>query len=263
MAEPTIETEIIVPDGFTSRPAEMADNDAVVALFNANRLKAYGEAPVEADEFTRAWTESGFDINKSTRVIVASDGKVAAYANVWDTLNPPVSPYVGGCVHPDYEGQGLGSILLNWSIERAKQALPRCPDDARFSVRAGLSEGYEPAHQLLTNFGFEISRHWWTMRIERQDNPPAPLVPEGITIRPMQYPEELEKAIRADDTAFRDHYGYVEHPFDELVADWKEWIENDKEFNPDLWFVAIDDSTQDFAGVCLCRHTVDNIPERG
>ncbi len=255
-------TEIIMPDGFTIRPAELSDNDAVVALYNANRLKTIGEATVEADEFTRAWSEHGFDINQSTRVVVTADDQIVAYTDVWDMLNPPVSPWIGGCVHPDHEGQGLGTAILTWAIERAKQALPRCPQQARFSVRSGLSEGYEPAHHLLTTFGFGVSRHWWIMRIERQKNPPTPLIPKGITIRPMHHPEELEKVIQADDTAFRDHYGYVEHPYAELVAEWKEWIKNDKEFNPDLWFVAVDDATKKFAGICLCRHTIDNIPQR-
>ena len=39
--------------------------------------------------------------------------------------------------------------------------------------------------------------------------------------------------------AFRDHWGYVEEPLDQAIADWKEWIASlGERRDPSLWFVA-------------------------
>ena len=217
---------------------------------------------VEANKFTLRWGEEDFDLETSTRVIIAPNGEVVAYADVHDTQNPPISPKIGGCVHPDYEGKGLGTALMNWAVDRAKQAIPRCPDDARVAARLSRRGEHTAADALFKSFGFEVTRQWWTMIIRRQANPPVPQAPVGITIRPMHYPDELVQVVRVEDGSFRDHYGYVEHPIEEVLAQWQQWIENDTAFDPALWFVAVDDASQELAGFCICRHTINNLPDR-
>ena len=256
------QTIIDLPPNFRTRSATMTDNAEVVRLFNANLLSTIGEAVTEADEFTRRWSEASFDIEYSTQVILAPTGEIVAYTGVHDTMIPPVNPTIHGCVHPKYEGLGLGSAMLEWGIVRAKQAIPRCPEQARIAAQIAIRGEHEAAIQLFKAYGFELSRRWWTMQIKHPNELSEPTLPVGITIRPANFPDELEQLVRINDLAFQDHYGHVDRPFDKLLAKWRQWIETDKEFDPELWFIAVDDVNGEMVGLCLCRHTINGKPER-
>ena len=39
---------------------------------------------------------------------------MAGYIEVWTTAKPPVHRWIWGRVHPDYEGLGIGTWMLQW-----------------------------------------------------------------------------------------------------------------------------------------------------
>jgi mycothiol synthase len=49
--------------------------------------------------------------------------------------------------------------------------------------------------------------------------------------------------------AWKDHWGYVEQPFEDNYRSWAHYWEED--FDPSLWFLAMDGDQ--IAGICLCR----------
>ena len=94
-------------------------------------------------------------------------------------------------------------------------------------------------------------RHSFQMRIEMDEPPPKPKWPEGIRVRKYNPDEDAEAVYRADDEAFKDHFGYVKEPFEEGFKHFMHFMVNEEGYDPDLWFLAMDGG--EIAGVSLCR----------
>ena len=156
-------------------------------------------------------------------------------------------------MHPNYHGKGIGTYLLNWGGERAKQALPHCPDDVRVAYRTMTDTTIEPPKRLFEAAGLKLIRHSFRMLIELDAPPPVAVWSEGITVRTVADREaEIEAIFRVDDEAFKDHFGYVEEPYQEALANYSHWFLNDEEHqDPTLWFLAMDGDQ--IAGIALCR----------
>src|SRR5690242_14899829 len=128
------EMVIELPEGFTARGATLEDVDPAIALFNR-----WSRSVIDRDEITvpdalrNDWISPEFDLSEDTRLIFAPNGQMTGYIEVWTTLKPPVHPWIWGRVDPDYEDRGLGTWLLNWSEQRALQALPNVPVELRFA----------------------------------------------------------------------------------------------------------------------------------
>jgi ribosomal protein S18 acetylase RimI-like enzyme len=89
------------------------------------------------------------------------------------------------------------------------------------------------------------------MNISLADEPPPVIWPEGITVRTFADLPDLRAVCLADNDAFRDHRGHVEGDLDERVTRWQHFLDNDPDFDPELWFLAMDGD--EIAGVSLCE----------
>lgn len=233
------------------RPPTMQDLAAVVDLFNTCSTLLIGSPDASVEETRSEWLLPGFDLEKSARLVTAVDGQVVGYVEVWDIEEVPARIWVWGRVHPDHEGQGIGSHLMTWAEARARQAIDRVPADIRVFMQSGTVNGYEPAQNLLAGQGMEIVRHFQIMMTQLDSPPPEPTLPAGVTIRAM-IPDQDERAtIEALRDAFKDHWGYIEEPFETEYARWRYFMSQDEAFDPSLWFLAVEND--DIVGVSLCR----------
>jgi mycothiol synthase len=150
---------------------------------------------------------------------------------------------------------------MAWAEARAKQAIDRAPTDIRISMQSGTYSTYQPAKQFLRNLGMNQLRHFLTMAIELDSPPPVAQLPEGLRIRTMKGEEEARDVVWAFEDAFKDHWGYVEQPFEKELENWLHLIRNDEEFDPTLWFLAMDGD--EIAGISICKLRSDEDPEMG
>ncbi len=58
---------------------------------------------------------------------------------------------------------------------------------------------------------------------------------------------------------FKDHWGWVEHPFEEEYERWMHWIDTDPDYDPSLWFVAVEGDR--IAGMSLCAPKITEDPD--
>ncbi len=261
--------EVVVPDGFALRSATVADIPAIVDLLNATDRLLTGRETHRIDSFERGWANPKFDVAHSTRVAVENDtGRVVGYVSVWDTEPLPVSNWVSGGVHPDFEGRGLGTALFQWADVRLQETLERVPADVQVDYRCGALRQHEAAHALFTSLGLEKSRYFWRMVIDHEGERviPEPALPEGIVIRPWAEVFDhvsLRDVASATEEAFRDHWGHVDQPLDEILSDWQHWVDSTpaEEMGPDVWFLALDERTGEIAGMSLCKRRSRNNPE--
>ena len=259
-----IQKEILVelPEGFTMRGATLEDVAAAVKLFNR-----WSQSVIREDEFTEQapihteWVSPGFDPAEDIRLVFAPNGEMVGYIEVWTTQKPPVHPWIWGRVDPQYEKLGIGTALLSWGEERALKALDEVPADLRFSPRVGTFREARAAKEFFEEMGYQRIRSSYQMRIEMDAPPPAPEWPVGITLQTYNPETDLEAVYRADDEAFRDHFGHIEMPFEEGLKRFEHFMTGYEGFDPTLWFLATDGD--DIAGICLCRKQAYGDPNVG
>ena len=246
------------PENFTVRPAIMEDVEAATDLFNACSLEQIGRVKFDVADIRREWRNPTFNLATDTLVMFAPDGKLVGYCEIWES-EPYVRIFSWGRVHPEFTNRGIGAHLLQWAAGRARQAIPKAPEGARVIMLQDTLSSDAVAQELLRQQGFTAIRHFCTMVIEMDGPPPDPVAPEGLVIRPFVRETELHAVLRAMREAFKDHWGYVERPFEETLKQWSYWIDNDPDHDPSLWFIAVDGD--EIAGMSLCSPKLVEDPE--
>jgi ribosomal protein S18 acetylase RimI-like enzyme len=119
----------------------------------------------------------------------------------------------------------------------------------------------------MEEYGMENIRHSFHMRIKIENPPPEPNWPTGIRLKVFDLEhDDLEEVYRADVDAFRDHFGFVESPFEEGFERFKHFGMAEESYTPGLWFLAIAEGSNDneiIAGICLNRKHSYEDPEMG
>jgi mycothiol synthase len=256
--------EMIVelPEGFTARGATMNDIEPSMALINRWSRSVVGWDESATVEGVRAeWTSPGFDPAEDIRLVFAPNGEMVGYIEVWTTSKPPVHPGIWGRVDPKYEDKGIGTWMLHWAEGRALRVLPTVPNELRFAPRLGIWRPAEKSKKLFEDFGYRYIRSSYHMLIDMEAPVPEPEFPAGIVIRTFNPEADAEAVYLADTDAFRDHFGFIEPPFEEGFKRFKHFMIDSQDFDPSLWFLAMDGD--EIAGVNLCRpHALDD-PDMG
>jgi ribosomal protein S18 acetylase RimI-like enzyme len=99
------------------------------------------------------------------------------------------------------------------------------------------------------------------MVIQLNGTPPEPHWPAGLAVRTLVPGQDEVAVLQAVRGSFKDHWGYVEHPFEEELRRWQHFMANDENFDPSLWFLALDGDK--IAGISLCRMRVFDDPDMG
>lgn len=238
-----------IAEDFGVRAPTPGDAEIVADLLNTCGLAEAGQPICTADDLRSEWQSPGVDLANNYWLVFAPEGALIGYMEMW-VRAPYVYLYLWGRVHPDYEGQGIGTWLLRLAEARARELVPQAPPDARLALRNGVNHRNEAARRLLEGAGYAQVRSYWRMEIELNGAPPAAVWPEGIVLR-AYVPGQDERAIYdAMDEAFRDHWGYLPQPF----AEWQYWMTQHGEHDPALWFLAMEGD--EIAGASLCRPTL-------
>jgi mycothiol synthase len=251
-----------LPDGLAVRGAKLSDVEPALELYNRWSQSVVGRDEItEPHAISREWQSPGFDPAEDIRVVFAPDGRMVGYIEVWTTVKPPVHPWIWGRVDPEYEGMGIGSWMLHWAEQRALRVLSTLPEELRFAPRVGTFREAENSQKLFEAFGYRHIRSSYHMLIEMDAPVPEPEFPEGIALRTFNPETDAEAVYRADTEAFRDHFGFVEMPFEEGFKRFKHFTIEQEEFDPTLWYLAMDGDQ--IAGFNLCRPRSYDDPDLG
>jgi mycothiol synthase len=253
---------IQLPEGFTVRGAKLEDVEPALEMWNLWSQSVIREN--EATDAARIRNEllsPGFDPAGDIRLVFAPDGMMVGYIEVWTIAKPPIHPWIWGRVHPDYGNLGIGTYLLQWAEERACKVMEEIPADLRFAPRIGIHRAAESSKKLFDDMGYKLIRSTYQMQIDMDAPLPAPIWPEGISLRTYHPDTDTEAVYSAQDESFRDHFGHVEQPFEEGFARFKHMMTGYEGFDPTLWFLAMDGDQ--IAGVSLCRPNSYSDPDLG
>lgn len=243
------------------RPFTLEDASAAVDLFNASSQALYGWNDSELDDMLNEWTSPGLVLDETVRVLEDELGNLIGYVEVWDTTKPHVVKYVWGVLHPNHWDDTIYADMLTWAEACARTRIPLAPEGSRVIMSQGTSNKDLSRKKALEAYGFELVRHFYRMEIELTEPPPTPNVPDDITIVPIEIETELKDALVAMDDGFKDHWGHVDRPIEEVLAHWQHFLQNDKDFDPTLWWLA--KSGTEIAGICRCVPKTVEDPHMG
>jgi mycothiol synthase len=250
-----------LPEGYLDRPATLDDVVPVVEMFNASARALVGVNKFRVEDQRSEWQTPGFSLEQDTRLVLTEDGQIVAYYEVWDPDEPHVNVHCWGRVHPEHTGRGIGSYLLDWAEERASISVSQAPPEARVVLVGFSLSDHQAARDLFLGAGFQLVRHSLRMVIEMEEPPLEPEWPAGIQVRTLVNGQDERAVVQAVRDSFQDHWGYVEHPFEEEYQRWLHMIQTDPEFDPSLWFLAMEG--EQVAGISLCRGSSRDDPEMG
>jgi mycothiol synthase len=252
--------KIQLPDGYTTRPASMADAERVVDLFNAESYQVSGQKKYDVEGQVTEWQTPGFDLNTSTLLAISPQGEIAGYYEFWDST-PFVNKYLWGRVHPRHAGCGIGTALLAWAEEKASQRIELAPEGTRVASLSYVPAMNSIAQSLLETADFRSIRRALTMVIDLDGSPAAAEWPQGIQLRTAVMGQDERQIYHAVRDSFKDHWGYVDRPFEEAFERWLHFWKNESSFDPSLWFLAMDGD--EIAGFNLCLSSLPERPEQG
>jgi len=244
------------------RAPTLDDAGAVTALLNACSRAAIGVGDTREERLRNDWQViPGFDRESDVRIATTSAGEVVACIAIWNRAEPYARSWVVLRVHPDFVNHDIGRQLLAWGEERARQKIHLASADARITMQGGAMSREKEHICYLRDAGFLFLRHTLMMKIELETPPPAPRFPEGIRIVTHEEFQDHTAVFKAVDEALRDHYGYVEEPFEEAFGEWMYLINNNVYHDPALWFLAMDGD--EIIGTSLCDSGMNEDPDMG
>jgi GNAT superfamily N-acetyltransferase len=246
------ETTTLLPPGYLSRAGQLSDYLLLFDLVNTYARRLNGRDDLNDPELIRRdWLNENFNPETDIQTVFAPDGSLVGLVETWTTSQPPVHPWIWVCVHPDHMGQGIWEYLLNWGETRAREVLQRVEPGLRVAPRTGTEHHNAASRQIIQALGWKHNRSFYRMEIDLQTAPEVPALPAGVTIRPYDPETETEAVYRCFVDSFRDHFGFVEQPFEHGFNQFKHNLIDEPGYDPNYWFVAVADGQ--IVGISLCR----------
>ncbi|NDJ52251.1 MAG: GNAT family N-acetyltransferase [Chloroflexi bacterium] len=238
----------LLPDGYRARPTILDDVPQVVALLNLRSQEVMGVDEHDEDDLRNDWTEPSWSLEENSRVVFAPDDTLVGFVEFYATA-PYVRMSTWGAVHPEHRGRGIGSYSMEWSHAKAFETMKQAEPHLRIIFESWNYAEHKPTSDLLKDNGFQLARSFYDMLIEMEAEPPKPSWPEGISIRSAVREQDEWDVLVALDEAFEDHWGHVKSDLKERYERIMHHLRNDKDYDPSMWVLAIDDATGEIAGV--------------
>jgi mycothiol synthase len=222
----------VLPEGAAARPPTLDDLEAVTEIIAESERDTTGVADATTEDIRSDWQRPSFDLGLDA-VVVERDGRLLAYAEVFQGR-----AWVH--VHPNARARGIGAALLRWTEKRAT---------ALESDKLGqtVSDDNRAAVALLSANGYGVRWYTWVFEKGFDEEPLAPHLPEGFTIRTFEPGIDDRATYELIDTAFSD---WTDRDPGYAFEDWAASYLHHDDFDPTLTFLLEDDGR--LVGVCLC-----------
>ncbi|GIG60297.1 putative acetyltransferase, GNAT [Longispora fulva] len=204
------------------RPATLDDAEAVAALRTTIHHRTGAGWPVDVDGVRHEWNTM---VPVGETLLAVEGDTLLAWGYAWARHG---RHFLGGGVHPDRWGEGLGRHLLAWQLGQVPagdMADTRVDSRDQRTIRLLSRLGLAPLREYL-----ELSRPT-SLSV-------APTTVEGLRIETFR-PEFGHGLWAAHHDAFAEHYGFTPTP----EAEWLPARTGHPDFRPEWSFLAFDGDT--------------------
>jgi ribosomal protein S18 acetylase RimI-like enzyme len=241
----------------------MADVDRVVEMLNARSQAFCGRNQSTPADVRAWWTWPRMNLETDMRLVFADDEVVGGIAAVYNDGEPYADLPCSATVHPRHEACAeLWDWLHSWALRRVTELAALASPDIRVAASTRTFSGDQARCEAVERAGFQLVRVGNDMGIDLVAQPPEAQWPAGISVRTANVEQDLEAIVAHYLETWRDHWGFVEQPFNQVLADWRERVKalGDK-LDPTLWFLAVDGP--EIVGVSLCNNQIADDTTRG
>lgn len=240
------------PDVAVWRPATALDLDAAMELVHAADRVDHPSWVTPREDVEETFESSWIDPERDTVIGLDAQGRVIAFGGV--ELHPSrdanLHAYLGGRVHPEFRGRGIGRELIRWEHERALQALVEEDSPLPAAVFLYAEEPDIGARHLAERRGLREER-WFATMVRDLSNEIPEVQPTADAAAPdisiIAYAPERKEAVRlARNDAFRDHWGSLETPPER----WAQFVDGPF-LRPDLSWLAVEGPDERVVGLAL------------
>jgi mycothiol synthase len=217
---------------FELRPPRREEAAGVASLVSSGWVDEISEA-----EIRRAWSAPDFDSERDARLADGAEGALA-YADLED-LGGDHEKFWLFLVQRE-SGDRAAEALAAWGEKRAREL-------AKEGAGRILSGGWTAdtgVSATLRRRGWVLVRHSYRMVIDLEPAPPAPVWPDGVSVRRFR-PGDEQRVYEVHQETFVDSWEHVRMGYDV----WEHWYLSSDRFDPDLWFVA---EANEVAAIALC-----------
>lgn len=247
------------PAGWTHRCPRPDDIEAIVATYNARSQRFFGENQSTRIDVESRWNAPRFNPATDAHMVLDDGGAVAGIVEVGNPGEPFTTFGCSAVTHPRYEEEAwLWDWLNHWALERARKFMTDAAPGLRIVAASGTLAGDRVRRSALERAGFAVVRAAYRMRIDLTAPVPAPQWPDGVLLRTIDADRDLEELAHAFIETWRDHWGYVERPLENVVEELRYDIKREGDrFDPTLWLVAA--AGNRIAGMAICSgHIADD-----
>jgi mycothiol synthase len=222
------------------RAPTLDDAPEIAAVMNELGASLHGGSEVSEGE-VRLWLEApDFDPERDAVVAVGDDGSIAAYGDLSDASREGRLIWLDMSVRPSVPDD-VGGAILGELEERAE---PRLASTGR--LKAYVHERDAVMARLFEARGYRVVQHSFRMEADLESEPPAPVWPEGISVRTFRPGEDDRRVYEVQEETFADQHDHEPLAYEE----WRHWSFR-APFDADLWFLAEDGD--ELAGILLAR----------
>lgn len=224
------------PDGFSLRRAAWDDLFTVAGLYATCSMARVGAVTTRPADLRVRWLELGgpHDVllvehpDASPPLVAALEFQVDV-----DPWTDELDLHVEGRVHPDWEGNGLATYLLDHAEQRARHEAWVAGRETAV-LRTTVLDGDVRANSFFTSRGFVPVRYLLELRLDLHAAPPAANWPDGVTLRTFEPGRDEPALWAAHLDAFADNPEFLPLELDE----WVEAHLRDPGFDPALVLLA-------------------------
>ncbi|HEX2980737.1 MAG TPA: N-acetyltransferase [Anaerolineaceae bacterium] len=240
---------------YTFRPAELEDAPGLHALYVAIDRQEGTTLAGSLEEVQRDFEDpNSAPTTENSLVAVSANGEIAAVGWIFmpGRAEQQHCALLWGGVQPKYRRQGLGKLVMGWSMQRASQRLAEFHDDLPRVLRVNCIDTAADRIAMLQENGFTPVRYYLKMHRDLSEPLPEVELPQGFHL--VEWAPELDRqAYEAINSAFRDHWGWEPTS----PESWQQYVTKSEGFRAARSFLAF--AGEQIAGACInAVHEDDN-----
>lgn len=223
------------------------DYPGLAAVLTASETADQMDRHVNADDLAQSYQHLS-NCDPYTDLIIAQvAGRVVGYARGWWENGGALQRWYiqNGFLLPEWRRHGIGRCMLIWMEQHLREIASTHPGELEKLFQVNVTQ-FQPGNSaMLERSGYKPVRYFYSMVRPTLADIPEFQLPEGLEVRPVE-PEHYRLIWRLNDETCQDEWEYKQR----TEQDYQEWLDHPY-FQPDLWQVAWDTSTDQIIGQVL------------